>query len=106
MPRGSATRPAPPADGEPAALDAALRQARERATAPVPPGTAPEPSRPGPAVRVPEAAPVRGATVQGGTRGARSHALQKKGRRKRDEPSAGKAAPDPRGRGGRLDLRV
>ena len=47
-----------------------------------------------------------GATVQGGARGAHSHALKRKGRRKRDESSAGKPAPDPRGRGGRVDLRV
>lgn len=106
MPRGPADRPVPPADADPAALDAALRQARERAAAPVPPGSVPEPERPGPATRVRQTAPVRGATVQGRTRGAQSHVLQKKGRRKRDEPSAGKAAPDPRGRGGRVDVRV
>ena len=106
MPRSPSERPVPPVDSDRAALEAALRQAQERAAAPVSPGRVPEPERPGPAVRVKEAEPARGATVQGRTRGARSHVLQRKGRRKRDEPSAGKAAPDPRGRGGRVDLRV
>jgi hypothetical protein len=100
VPRGSAERP------EPAALEAALRQARERAAAPAAPPPAAQPERPGRSGRVKETAPVRGAAVQGRTRGARSFVLSKKGRRKRDEPSAGKAAPDPRGRGRRVDLRV
>jgi len=37
----------PPADADSAALGAALRQAQERAAAPVPPGPAPQPDRPG-----------------------------------------------------------
>ena len=96
----------PPVDPDSAALEAAMRQAQERAAAPVSPGPVPEPLRPGLPTRVQGTAPVRGATVQGRTRGARSHELQRKGRRKRDESSAGKAAPDPRGRGGRVDVRV
>ena len=99
-------RPAPPVDAGSAAEEAALRQALERAAAPVPPGAVPVPDRPGQAGRVKEAAPVRGAVIQGRTRGARTFVLQRKGRRKRDESSAGKTAPDPRGRGGRVDLRV
>ena len=106
MTRSPSERPVPPVDSDSAALEAALRQAQERAAAPVSPGHVPEPERPGPAVRVKETEPARGATVQGRSRGARSHVLQRKGRRKRDESSAGKAAPDPRGRGGRVDLRV
>ncbi|MBV8881106.1 MAG: hypothetical protein JO332_14165 [Planctomycetaceae bacterium] len=106
MPRGPSVRPAPPVDAESAAEEAALRQALERAAAPVPPGPVPVPDRPGQAGRVKETEPVRGAVIQGRTRGARSFVLQRKGRRKRDESSAGKAAPDPRGRGGRVDLRV
>jgi len=106
VPRGPADRPVPPPDAESAALEAARRQAQERASAPVSPGSVPEPDRPGLASRVKEPEPVRGATVQGRTRGARSYVLQKKGRRKPDGSSAGKAAPDPRGRGGRVDLRV
>ena len=57
-------------------------------------------------VRVRQTAPVRGAAVQGRSRGARSFVLRRKGRAKRDEPPAGRAAPDPRGRGGRLDVRA
>lgn len=106
MPKGAATRPVPPADAGSAALDAALRQARERAAAPVPAGSAPVPERPGQTSRVKGVAPVRGAAVQGRTRGAQSHVLPRKGRRKREESSAAAAAPDPRGRGGRVDLRV
>jgi hypothetical protein len=106
VPRSSSGRPLPPVDAEGAALDAALRRARDQAAAPVPPGPAPQPDRPGPSVRVRQTEPVRGATVQGRTRGARTFVLQRKGRRKRDESSAGTAPPDPLGRGGRVDVRV
>jgi hypothetical protein len=106
VPRGPSDRPVPPVPSDSAALEAALRQAQERAAAPVSPGSVPEPERPGLAPRVKGTEPVRGATVQGRTRGARSFVLHRKGRRKRDEPSAGKAVPDPRGRGGRVDVRV
>jgi len=106
VPRGPLDRPLPPVESDPAALEAALRQAQERAAAPGSPGPVPVPERPGLSTRVKGTAPVRGAVVQGRTRGARSFDLQKKGRRKRDESSAGKPAPDPRGRGGRMDLRV
>ena len=106
MPRSPSDRPLPPVDAEAAALDAAMRRARDQAAAPVPPGPVPEPDRPGPAVRVRRTEPVRGATVQGRTRGARSFVLERKLRRKREESSARKAPPDPRGRGGRVDVRV
>jgi len=106
VPRSSSDRPLPPVDPDSAALEAVLRQAQERAAAPGSPGFVPEPVRPGLPTRVKGTAPIRGATVQGKNRGARSHELQRKGRRKRDESSAGKAAPDPRGRGGRVDVRV
>ena len=96
----------PPVDSDRAALEAAMRQAQERAAAPVSPGRVPKPERPGLTSPVKGVAPARGAIVQGRTRGARTHGLQRKGRRKRDESSAGKAAPDPRGRGGRVDVRV
>jgi len=95
-----------PAAADAAALEAAARQALERGAAPAPPPPAPSPDRPGPAVRVRQTAPVRGAAVQGRSRGARSFVLRRKGRAKRDEPPAGRAAPDPRGRGGRLDVRA
>lgn len=104
MPRGPATRPVDPGDAE--ALQSALTRAREQAAAPVPPQHAPAPERPGQTSQVKEPAPVAGATVQGGTRGARSFRLEPRRRRKAKEKASDGAARDPRGRGGRVDLRV
>ncbi|HZE95859.1 MAG TPA: hypothetical protein VE981_02420 [Planctomycetota bacterium] len=106
MPGGAANRPVAPADPDPPALDAAMRQARERAAAPVPPGRVPDPEAPGTTPRVEEVRPAVGAVVQGDPRGARSHRLAPRRRRKTKDTPAGPDAPDPRGRGGRLDLRV
>lgn len=103
MPRGPATRPVEPGDAE--ALQAALTRAREQAAAPVPPSHAPEPERPGKTSRVEETAPATGAVVQGGPRGARSFRLEPR-RRKRTKEKPAAAPRDPRGRGGRVDLRV
>src|SRR5581483_3109961 len=101
MPRGPSDRPPRRAAGD-AALEAAARQALERAAAPVPPPPAREPEPPAPPPRVGRAEPVRGATVQGRTRGARSFVLERKGRRKREEPPGGPPPPDPGGRGRRV----
>jgi hypothetical protein len=104
VPRGPATRPVEPGDAE--ALQSALTRARAQAAAPVPPQHAPEPERPGKTSRVEETEPVAGATVRGGPRGARSFRLEPRRRKKAKEKSADGGSRDPRGKGGRVDLRV
>ena len=83
---------------------AALRQARERGAAPVAAGRSPAPDAPKQPSGVRETAPVRGVSVRGGRKGARSFVLSKP--KKKEEARAGRKAPDPRGKGKSLDARA
>jgi len=103
VPKGPADRPITPVDPEEAALRAALRQAQERGAAPVSPGHAPEPERPGHAVRVEETRSAEGPLPPERHRGARSFALSRKRDRKKRPETAGERARDPGRRGRRLD---
>lgn len=84
---------------------AARRQAQERGAAPVSPGGAPQPKAPLRPTEVEETAPITGARVRAGGRGARTFESRKGKKKTKDAPS-GEASPDPRGKGTNLDTRV
>lgn len=103
MPRGPADRPIEPVDPEAAALRSALRRAQEQGAAPVSPGHAPEPDRPGHASRVEQTQSIDGPRPPDRYRGARSFALSRKRDRKKRAETAPERPRDPGRRGRRVD---
>lgn len=105
MPKGTAGRPVPAGPAGAAALQAAVRQARERAAAAAVPVGGGDPDPPAFCVRIAEAAPAGAGAEVRRSRDARSHVLGR-ARKERKAPQGGEASPDPRGRGGTLDVRL
>ena len=106
MPKGPSDRPIPSSDPEAVAIEAALRRAQERGTAPAAPGHAPAPDSPETSSTVEQTEAVGGATVQAESRGAHSFILRKKEEKKQEDLASGEDSPDPRGKGTTLDTRV
>ena len=100
MPRGPAERPIRRADDE-AALQAAMRRALEQGAAAAVAGRAAVADPPAFGGQVAPPAPVQGASAVVRCRGARSIVLRRRVRKKDAAPPAA----DPRGRGGKLDVR-
>jgi hypothetical protein len=105
VPRGPSDRPIRNADAA-AALQAAARQAQERGAAMIAPGPAARPDLPEFGVRVLETAPAPNVTGVRRTRNARALVLAEARKKGGKESADGERAPDPRGRGGALDVRV
>ena len=101
MPRRTADRPIGAGDDE-VALQAAMRRALEQAAAPaVVRFSVPDPPAFG--TQVAQTAPIRGALGVSRSRAARTVLLVKRPRRK--EPPRAERVNDPRGRGGKVDVR-